>query len=106
MCNNKYELHLCMLCILLLHWLWREKLRFPTNSNITVLDNTDKYLSFLKQSVSEKRDDLTVSNLVINSAENMTSIESNSMDVVLHTFLLCSIADYNAAINEVYRVLK
>ena len=79
---------------------------FPTNSNITVLDNTDKYLSFLKQSVSEKRDDLTVSNLVVNSAENMTSIESNSMDVVLHTFLLCSIADYNAAINEVYRVLK
>lgn len=79
---------------------------FPTNSNITVLDNTDKYLSFLKQSVSEKRDDLTVSNLIVNSAENMTSIESNSMDVVLHTFLLCSIADYNAAINEVYRVLK
>ena len=79
---------------------------FPKNSNITVLDVSDRFLPALQESIEQNRKDLTISKLVVCSAEKMTSIESNSMDVVVHTFLLCSIPDTTATLNEIYRVLK
>ena len=79
---------------------------FPKNANITILDVSDRFLPALQESINKHRKDLTISKLVVSSAEKMTSIESNSMDVVLHTFVFCSIPDTTAALNEIYRVLK
>jgi ubiquinone/menaquinone biosynthesis C-methylase UbiE len=79
---------------------------FPKNSNITVLDVTDRFLPALQESIEQNRKDLTISKLVVSSAEKMTPIESNSMDAVVHTFMLCSIPDTAATLNEIYRVLK
>ena len=80
---------------------------FPENSNLTILDKTDKYLWKLKKSMIEnKRHDLRISNLVLNDAENMNSIESASMDVVVHTFILCSVKNSNKVLSEIQRVLK
>ena len=79
---------------------------FPKNANITILDVSDRFLPVLQESINQHRKDLTISKLVVSSAEKMTSIESNSMDVVLHTFVFCSIPDTTAALNEIYRVLK
>lgn len=78
----------------------------PPNSNITVLDKTDIFLPYLKESIQEHRKDLTISDLVVCSAEDMNKIESNSMDAVMHTFVLCSIPNSNAVLNEIHRVLK
>lgn len=80
---------------------------FPLNSNITILDKTDVFLPFLKKSIQDKnRQDLTVSKLIVNKAENMHMIESNSLDAVVHTFILCSVDDPNQVLKEIYRVLK
>jgi ubiquinone/menaquinone biosynthesis C-methylase UbiE len=80
---------------------------FPLNSNLTILDKTDKFLKYIKDSIrNQKRDDLNVSKLIVSEGENMNAIESNSMDVVVHTFILCSVNDYNLVLKEIYRVLK
>lgn len=79
---------------------------FPPNSNITILDNNDRFLPVLQDSINQHRKDLTISKLIVNSAEKMSSVESNSMDVVVHTFMLCSVPDSNSALKEIYRVLK
>ncbi|RNA45256.1 methyltransferase 7A [Brachionus plicatilis] len=50
--------------------------------------------------------DLNVSKLVVSKAEEMVGIESNSMDVVVHTFILCSVDDNKKVMNEIYRILK
>ena len=36
----------------------------------------------------------------------MKDIESNSMDLVVHTFILCSVDSPHAVISEIHRVLK
>lgn len=80
---------------------------FPPGSNVTILDKTDIFLPYLKESIKKnKREDLHVSRLVLNSAESMIDIDSASMDVVVHTLMLCSVNDYRLVLNEIYRVLK
>ena len=80
---------------------------YPKNSNVTILDKTDEFLPYLQESIkANKRDVLQVSKLVINNAENMRSIESNSVDAVVHTFILCSIKNSDMVLSEIYRVLK
>ena len=36
----------------------------------------------------------------------MKDIDSNSMDMVVHTFMLCSVENYHSVLDEIYRVLK
>ena len=80
---------------------------YPKNANLTILDKTDEFLPFLQKSISKNnRDDLKISKLVINYAENMESIESASMDAVVHTFILCSVKDSDKVLSEIQRVLK
>lgn len=80
---------------------------FPKNSNLTILDRTDHFLPLLKESILEMgRGDLKISDLIVATAEDMKGIQSNSMDAVVHTFILCSIDNTTAVMNEIYRVLK
>lgn len=39
-------------------------------------------------------------------AEDMKQIEDNSVDVVVATYVLCSVKDRNKTLNEIQRVLK
>ncbi|RNA24008.1 methyltransferase 7A [Brachionus plicatilis] len=80
---------------------------FPKGSNVTILDKTDIFLPYLNESIKKNnRQDLNVSKLVVSKAEEMVGIESDSMDVVVHTFILCSVNDYKKVMSEIYRVLK
>ncbi|CAF0743948.1 unnamed protein product [Brachionus calyciflorus] len=80
---------------------------FPKDSNVTILDKTDIFLPYLTESIKKNnRQDLNISKLVINNAESMVDIQSNSMDLVVHTFTLCSVGDFKKVLNECYRVLK
>ena len=44
--------------------------------------------------------------LIVSKAEEMNGIESNSMDLVVHTFTLCSVDKYELVLDQIYRVLK
>ena len=80
---------------------------YPKNANLTILDKTNEFLPYLEKSIKDnQRDDLKISKLVLNHAENMHSIESESMDAVVHTFILCSVKNSDAVLKEIYRVLK
>jgi ubiquinone/menaquinone biosynthesis C-methylase UbiE len=80
---------------------------YPKDAEVFILDKTDIFKSYYEESIlNSGRFDLTISNLIVNRAENMHSIDSNSMNMVLHTFFLCSVADRNKVMNEIYRVLK
>ena len=61
---------------------------FPENSKISFVDKSDAFLPYLKESMEKDgRRDLK---LIVTNGENMVEIESNSKDVVVHTFILCS----------------
>lgn len=80
---------------------------YPKNSSITCLDKNDAFYDFWRHKIrSDHRSDLTINSLIINEAENMYSIESNSFDAVVHTFFLCSANDINQVFKEICRVLK
>ena len=79
---------------------------YPKGANLTILDKTDEFLPYLEKSIRKNRDDLKISKLIMNHAENMHSIESNSMDAVVHTFTLCSVKNTDMVLSEIYRVLK
>jgi ubiquinone/menaquinone biosynthesis C-methylase UbiE len=80
---------------------------YPKNANLTILDKSDEFLPFLQESINKnKRDDLKISKLIINNAENMCSIASNSTDAIVHTFVLCSIKDPDVVLREIDRILK
>jgi ubiquinone/menaquinone biosynthesis C-methylase UbiE len=80
---------------------------YPINSNVTILDKTNAFSEYYKDSILKaSRPDLQISSLVVNNAENMHSIESNSYDLVVHTFLLCSVEDTRKVLSEISRVLK
>lgn len=78
---------------------------FPENSNVSILDNTNKFLNEIKNSYKE-RPDLEVSKLMVEKAEHMKDVESNSMDLVVHTFIMCSVENQDLVTKEIYRVLK
>ena len=80
---------------------------FPKDANVTILDKDDQFLSYLRASMErENRQDLQISKLVVNTGENMKDIKSNSMDAVVHTFIMCSVSDYSLVMQEIHRVLK
>ncbi len=78
---------------------------FPENSEVHILDKTDMFLPFLKEAF-KVRPDLKIEKLIVEKAENMISVESNSIDLIVHTFILCSVDNQKMVLNEIYRVLK
>ena len=69
------------------------------------LSCSNVYNSLLKASYSA-RPDLKVTNLIVGVGENMSGVKSNSMDLVVHTFILCSVDDAKQVLSEICRVLK
>ena len=61
---------------------------FPLDSKISFVDKTDVFLPFLTESL--KKDGRRDLKLIVTNGENMVEIESNSKDVVVHTFIMCS----------------
>lgn len=80
---------------------------YPKNCQVTCVDKNDSFYDAWKNKIkNEARSDLTVNSFIINEAENMYSIESNTYDAVVHTFCLCSVNDISLVFKEIYRVLK
>ncbi|GIY29332.1 methyltransferase-like protein 7B [Caerostris darwini] len=78
---------------------------YPENSNLTALDKNDTFSKYFEDN-KKKFSHVTYKKTVCAMAENMEVIEDSSMDVVISTFVLCSVEDIEAVIREVKRVLK
>ncbi|XP_070790940.1 thiol S-methyltransferase TMT1A-like [Pituophis catenifer annectens] len=78
---------------------------YPTNSYVTCVDYNPNFRNFLLQSMAQNTH-LQFENFVVASAENMSSVSDNSMDVVVGTLVFCSVNSPQAALKEVLRVLR
>ncbi|GIX93618.1 methyltransferase-like protein 7B [Caerostris extrusa] len=78
---------------------------YPENSNLTALDKNETFSKYFEDN-KKKFPQVTYKEMVSSMAENMEGIEDSSMDVVVCTFVLCSVQDVKAVIKEVKRVLK
>ncbi|XP_070790941.1 thiol S-methyltransferase TMT1A-like [Pituophis catenifer annectens] len=78
---------------------------YPPNSCVTCLDYNPHFRNFLLQSMAQNTH-LQFENILVASAEKMSSVSDNSMDVVVSTLVLCSVNSPQAALKEILRVLR
>ncbi|XP_026566951.1 methyltransferase-like protein 7A [Pseudonaja textilis] len=78
---------------------------YPPNTRVTCVDYNPNFQNFLLESMAQNTH-LHFDNFVVASAENLSSVPDNSVDVVVCTLVLCSVNSPRAALKEVLRVLK
>ncbi|XP_070793897.1 thiol S-methyltransferase TMT1A-like isoform X2 [Pituophis catenifer annectens] len=78
---------------------------YPPNSHVTCVDYNPNFQNFLLESMAQNTH-LQFENFVVASAENMSSVSDNSVDVVVCTLLLCSVNSPQAVLKEALRVLR
>ena len=80
---------------------------YPKNCSLTISDKSNEFILYLKKSLQEiKREDLIINNFIVADAQSMKNIESNCFDVVVATFTLCSVDNFESVLDEIYRVLR
>lgn len=78
---------------------------FPRNCLLTSLDCNSYFEKYFLENKSNFPH-ITLEKFIIESVEDMTQIEDHSFDVVVATYLLCSVRDRRKALEEIQRVLK
>ncbi|KAG8129387.1 hypothetical protein E2320_016126 [Naja naja] len=78
---------------------------YPPNTRVTCVDYNPNFQNFLLESMAQNTH-LHFENFVVASADNMSSVSDNSVDVVVCTLVLCSMNSTQAALKEILRVLK
>jgi SAM-dependent methyltransferase len=83
---------------------------YPARAHITLIDKTSAMEDYYKQSVarSGRGADLVLAPLVVCDAAHMpeTAVRSGSYDLVVHTFVLCSVDEQRKVLGEIERVLR
>lgn len=78
---------------------------YPENSHLTALDMNANFETYFRQN-QKKFPHIIYEKTIISVAENMKDVEDNSMDVVVSTYVLCSVTSVQDVLKEVKRVLK
>ncbi|XP_066934426.1 thiol S-methyltransferase TMT1A-like [Clytia hemisphaerica] len=80
---------------------------FPKDANISLvaLDSNEYCRPYLEKRL-ESFPNVRLDSYLIASAEDMSRIESNSIDCVLSTIVLCSVKNQKNVLREIKRVLK
>lgn len=78
---------------------------YPENSHLTALDMNVNFDSYFKQN-QKKYPQIVYERTIIAVAENMKDIDDCSMDLVISTYVLCSVTNLNDVLKEIKRVLK
>ncbi|XP_054721704.1 thiol S-methyltransferase METTL7B-like isoform X1 [Uloborus diversus] len=78
---------------------------YPENSKLTTVDMNKSFGEYFRQN-QKNYPQVSYERAIHGFAENMKEIEDSSMDVVVSTYTLCSVADVTAVLKEVKRVLK
>ncbi|XP_053311787.1 putative methyltransferase-like protein 7A [Spea bombifrons] len=78
---------------------------YPDGCRVTCMDLNPNFQSFLSESQA-KCDHLKFERFLVASADNMSQVADNSMDVVVCTLLVCSVPNTPKVLKEVQRVLR
>uniref|UniRef100_A0A8C6VL00 Methyltransferase type 11 domain-containing protein n=1 Tax=Naja naja TaxID=35670 RepID=A0A8C6VL00_NAJNA len=78
---------------------------YPPNSCVTCVDYNPNFQNCLLENMAQNTH-LHFENFVVASAENLSSVSDNSVDVVVCTLVLCSVNSPRTALKEILRVLK
>lgn len=79
---------------------------YPSGTSIICLEPNDSCDSYLRKNITELGDRLVLKEFRVGFAENMVGIQSDSVDAVVSTLVLCSVGDVKQSLQEVLRVLK
>ncbi|GFT17019.1 methyltransferase-like protein 7A [Nephila pilipes] len=78
---------------------------YPDNSSLIALDPSEDFEELLKNNL-KKHPQIMFKRKVTAMGENMVGVEDASVDVVVSTYVLCSVKDVRSVLKEVKRVLK
>ncbi|GBN09445.1 Methyltransferase-like protein 7A [Araneus ventricosus] len=78
---------------------------YPENSNLTVLDMNESFIEYFEENL-KKYPQVIHKKTVIAMAEDMHELHDDSFDVVVCTYVLCSVKNVRSVLKEVKRVLK
>nr|CAD7402206.1 unnamed protein product [Timema cristinae] len=77
---------------------------YPRNSRVTLVDK-NIYLQSFFEANSSRISHLKVERFMVSHGNDLRGVPSNSMDVVVATLVLCSVANVAAVLREIRRVL-
>nr|XP_020639748.1 methyltransferase-like protein 7A [Pogona vitticeps] len=78
---------------------------YPPGCRVTCTDPNPNFQQYLLSSIAENRH-LQFEGFVVAAAEDLRPVPDSSVDVVVGTLVLCSVADVAAVLKEVLRVLR
>ncbi|XP_033481884.1 methyltransferase-like protein 7A [Epinephelus lanceolatus] len=78
---------------------------YPPGSKVICTDPNPHFQKYLEKTMAEN-DHLKYERFVVASGEDMGSIESESVDVVVATLVLCSVSNTPQVLREAYRMLR
>ncbi|CAG2110876.1 unnamed protein product [Medioppia subpectinata] len=78
---------------------------YPSNCRVIALDYNSYFEKYFRENKS-KFPNILCEDFVNGRAEDMREIEDNSVDVVVATYVLCSVKDRYKTLREIQRVLK
>lgn len=78
---------------------------YPPGCRVTCTDPNPNFQQYLLRAVTENRH-LRFEGFVVAAAEDLRPVPDASVDVVVSTLVLCSVADVGAVLKEVLRVLR
>lgn len=78
---------------------------YPDGAQMICIERNRLFETPLRASV-QLRPEIEISQFHVASAENMRDVTSNSVDAVVSTKVLCSVADVDKCLQEILRVLK
>jgi ubiquinone/menaquinone biosynthesis C-methylase UbiE len=79
---------------------------YPAGTKVIALDPNPHHEAYIRANLEKNGDDLKLVRFVSGYAEDMSSIESDSLDAVVCTLTMCAVKDPTATLAEVKRVLK
>jgi ubiquinone/menaquinone biosynthesis C-methylase UbiE len=79
---------------------------YPPGTSVICVDPNEVCESYLRKNHSEFGDKVTLKEFRITGAEDLSGVESGSIDAVVSTMVLCSVVDVDQSLKEVIRVLK
>ncbi|KAG8173703.1 hypothetical protein JTE90_013922 [Oedothorax gibbosus] len=78
---------------------------YPENSKLTAVDMNESFKKYFSDN-QKKHPHVKYARTVLGMAEDMREVEGSSMDLVICTYVLCSVVNLGKALKEVKRVLK
>jgi len=79
---------------------------YPKGTSIVCIEPNDSCESYVRKNIAELGDELVLKKFQVGVAENMGGVETESVDAVVSTLVLCSVRDVEQCLKEILRVLK